>query len=82
MEASKIWTGDPNMRTSQRLGLWPYKVVAPGDANNGKWAFIEKDMQKLDLWRRPLKCTDVQYYSEIDNGWISNNPKLVKNPYQ
>lgn len=82
MEASKIWTGDPEVRTSQRLGLWPYKVVAPGDSNNGKWAFVEKDMQKLDLWRRPLKCTDVQYYSEIDNGWINNNPKLVKNPYQ
>ena len=35
-------------------------------------------MQTLDLWRKPLKCTDVQYYSEIDNGWINNNPKLVK----
>ena len=69
-------------RTSQRLGLWPFKVVASGDPNDGKWVFIEKDMQKLDLWRRPLKCTDAQYYSEIDNGWINNNPKLVKNPYQ
>lgn len=82
MEADKIWTGSEDTRTSKRLGLWPYRVVAPGDVNNGKWAFIEKDMQKLDLWRRPLKCTDVQYYSEIDNGWINNNPKLVKNPYQ
>ena len=56
--------------------------VASGDPNDGKWVFIEKDMQKLDLWRRPLKCTEAQYYSEIDNGWINNNPKLVKNPYQ
>lgn len=82
MEADKIWNGDSATRTAQRLGLWPYKVVAPGDANDGKWVFIEKNMQALDLWRRPLKCTDVQYYSEIDNGWINNNPKLVKNPYQ
>lgn len=82
MEASKIWTGEPTARTSQRLGLWPFKVVASGDPNDGKWVFIEKDMQKLDLWRRPLKCTEAQYYSEIDNGWINNNPKLVKNPYQ
>ena len=82
MEASKIWTGDPTNRTSQRLGLWPFKVVAAGDPNDGKWVFIEKNMQTLDLWRKPLKCTDAQYYSEIDNGWINNNPKLVKNPYQ
>lgn len=82
MQADKIWTGDPNVRTSQRLGLWPFKVVAPGDANNGKWVFVEKNMQTLDLYRRPLKCLDEHYYSTIDNGWINNNPKLVKNPYQ
>lgn len=82
MEASKIWNGDPTLRTAQRLGLWPFKVVAPGNENDGKWVFIEKNMQTLDLWRRPLKCTDAHYYSEIDNGWINNNPKLVKNPYQ
>ena len=82
MKANELWTGDPNKRSSQRLGLWPYKVTAPGEANDGKWVFIEKDMQKLDLWRSPYKCTDAQYYGEIDNGWINNNPKLVKNPYQ
>ena len=48
----------------------------------GKILYYNKYMQKLDLWRRPLKCTEAQYYSEIDNGWINNNPKLVKNPYQ
>ena len=82
MEADKIWTGESATRTSCRLGLWPYKVVAPGDVHDGQWVFIEKDMQKLDLWRRPLKCTAAQYYSEIDNDWINKNPKLVKNPYQ
>lgn len=82
VEADKLWTGDERNKTSQRRGLWPYLVVAPGDANDGKWAFIEKDMQVLDLYRRPLKCTDVQYYSTLDNGWLNNNPKLVKNPFQ
>lgn len=82
MEAHKIWNGDPNTRTARRLGLWPYKVVAPGDPNDGKWVYIEKDMAELNLWPRPFKCTDAQYYGEIDNGWINNNPKLVKNPFQ
>ena len=82
MEAHKLWTGNANDRSACRLGLWPYKVVAEGDANDGKWMFMEKDMQKLNLWRRPLKCTDTQYYSEIDNDWFNKNPKLVKNPYQ
>ena len=74
MEADNIWTGNENDRTAQRLGLWPYRVVAEGDVNNGKWVFVEKNMQTLDLWRKPLKCTDVQYYSEIDNGWINEYP--------
>ena len=82
MEADKIWDGNPNTRTAQRLGLWPYKVVAPGDPNDGKWVFIEKNMATLDLWPKPYHCTDAQYYAEINNGWINNNPKLVKNPFQ
>lgn len=82
MEAHKLWNGDPNSRTAQRHGLWPYKVVAPGDPNDGKWVFIEKDMAKLGLWTNPYKCTEADYYGEIDNGWLNNNPKLVKNPYQ
>ena len=43
---------------------------------------IEKDMAKLGLWTNPYKCTEADYYGEIDNGWLNNNPKLVKNPYQ
>ncbi|MCZ2563928.1 RagB/SusD family nutrient uptake outer membrane protein [Bacteroides fragilis] len=82
MEADNIWTGNDNDESSQRRGLWPYRVVEPNDVNDGKWVFIEKNMQTLDLYRKPLKCTDTQYYSELDNGWLNNNPKLVKNPYQ
>lgn len=82
MEADNIWTGENSTRTSNRLCLWPYKVVAPGNPNDGKWAFIEKDLQQLDLWRRPLRCTDEHYYGTIDNDWINKNPKLVKNPFQ
>ena len=39
-------------------------------------------MDKLGLWTNPYKCTEADYYGEIDNGWLNNNPKLVKNPYQ
>ena len=48
----------------------------------GKANAIEKDMAKLGLWTNPYKCTEADYYGEIDNGWLNNNPKLVKNPYQ
>ena len=27
MEAHKLWNGDPNSRTAQRHGLWPYKLL-------------------------------------------------------
>lgn len=74
------WRSQLENSTASRIIL--YKVVAPGDPNDGKWVFIEKDMAKLGLWTNPYKCTEADYYGEIDNGWLNNNPKLVKNPYQ
>lgn len=81
MEVDNIWIGNENDCIVQCFGLWFYCVVVDGDVNNGKWVFVEKNMQILDLWCKLLKCIDVQYYLEIDNGWINNNLKLVKNLY-
>ncbi|WP_069658952.1 RagB/SusD family nutrient uptake outer membrane protein [Arcticibacter eurypsychrophilus] len=78
--ADKIWTGNQSNETATRRGLWPYRVVAAGDPNNGKWFFEEKDMSFM--YPNPLRFELRQYYSELDNGWLNNNPKLVKNPYQ
>nr|WP_320057276.1 RagB/SusD family nutrient uptake outer membrane protein [uncultured Bacteroides sp.] len=78
--ADKIWNGDSNNPSAQRRGLWPYRVLAPGDSNDGKWVFFEKNM--TEIYPYPLKFEARQYYAELDGGWLNNNPKLVKNPYQ
>ena len=79
MEADKIWDGNPNTRTAQRLGLWPYKVVAPGDPNDGKWVFIK---QQVNTEPYPRYFQMKNYYNFVDLTWVNNNPKFVKNPYQ
>lgn len=77
--AHEVWDNEIGGKTSQMYALFPYRVYAPGDENDGKWVF-----EKVDSYMAPnprnftMKC----YYGSIDDGWISNNPKLVKNPYQ
>ena len=78
--ADKAWNGNQASRTANRLGLWPYRVVAEGNPNNGKWVFVEKDMNFI--YPNALNFELRHYYNELDNGWLNNNPKLVKNPYQ
>ena len=78
-QADKIWTGSEMDITATRRGLWPFLVVSDDD-KNGKWVFFEENMNRY--YRNPLKCLPKHYYAELDNGWLNNNPKLVKNPYQ
>ena len=60
-------------------GLYPYKMFNPGGANDGKWLF------KIYL---PSNVTVAHqfrlgnYYSQISQDIINNNPKIVKNPNQ
>lgn len=77
--ADKVWNGDNNDEQARHRRLWPYRVVAPGDPNDGKWVFVE-DFLFMSPNARYFKMQN--YYNFLDLGWINNNPKLVKNPYQ
>jgi len=78
--ADKTWTGNQSNEAASRRGLWPYRVVAPGNPNDGKWTF---EMQNMNfIYPNALSFQPRHYYSELDNNWLNNNPKLVKNPYQ
>jgi hypothetical protein len=77
--ADKVFNGDDNSTTARHRVLWPYKVVAPGNVNNGKWVFVE-DKYFMSPNARLFQMRN--YYNFIDHSWINNNPKLVKNPYQ
>jgi hypothetical protein len=71
--------GSARKRNTQPFGLWPYKYYNPGNPNNGKWLFKEV---------KPSPVTGANrfqlgnYYSEINGGIISANPKIVRQPNQ
>jgi len=78
--AHTVWSGTPDDLTAQIFSLFPYKVVCPGDPNDGKWIFIKQRSYKMYSTPRYFPLQD--YYGTIDDSWITNNPKLVKNPLQ
>ncbi|TFF37884.1 RagB/SusD family nutrient uptake outer membrane protein [Mucilaginibacter psychrotolerans] len=71
--------GDARKRNTQPFGLWPYKYFNPGNPNSGKWIFKET---------KPASVTGANrfqlgnYYSQIGDGIISANPKIVRQPNQ
>jgi len=77
--AHEIWNGSADNNNAVHYALFPYKIYAPGDPNDGKWVF-EKQKSSHTLYPRNFKYQN--YYNFIDQGWINNNPKLVRNPYQ
>lgn len=77
--AHEIWNGIQNDPKAQQYALFPYLIVDPGNPNNGKWIF-DKIPTHMSPYPRYFQMRN--YYNYIDQGWINNNPKLVKNPYQ
>lgn len=71
--------GQATKRSTQPYGLWSYKYFNPGNPNDGKWVF------RIVL---PVLVTGANnfqfgnYYSQIGNDIIANNPKIVKQPNQ
>jgi hypothetical protein len=77
--ADKIWNGVYDDENAQQWALFPYKVNAPGNANDGKWVFVK---QRVNTEPYPRHFQLENYYNFINMTWINNNPKIVKNPYQ
>ena len=77
--ADKIWNGSNQNPNAMHYALFPYKVVAPGTANHGKWVF---DKQLFNNSPNPRFFQMKHYYNFIDQAWIDNNPKIVRNPFQ
>lgn len=90
--ADKVWNGAQvtytdlvnNMGKADKpntmvYGMWPYKISNPASVNNGKWVYnIVKPSNVTAAHRFNLS----NYYSQMDNNVLSNNPLLVKNPNQ
>ncbi|AIM36847.1 membrane protein [Sphingobacterium sp. ML3W] len=77
--ADKIWNGSTQNPDAIQYALFPYKVVAPGSPNHGKWVF---DKQPFSNSPNPRFFQMKNYYNFIHQDWINNNPKIIRNPYQ
>lgn len=77
--ADQVWNGVQDDPDAQQWGLFPYLVNDPDNPNHGKWIF---DKVKIHMSPYPRHFQLRNYYNFIDQGWINNNPKLVRNPYQ
>ncbi len=70
---------DGQSEASTQYGLFPYKVKDSRSPENGKWLFEKVKNNKMTN-ARIFEMNN--YYNFLDNSWLGNNPKLVKNPYQ
>lgn len=77
--ADKVWNGNNNDPQARHRRLWPYLTITDNNDTNLKWVFIE-DFLFMSPNARYFKPQN--YYNFLDLGWINNNPKLEKNPYQ
>ena len=75
--AHVVWDG--KSENSVHYTLFPYKVKDARRAENGKWVYVRGTSSIFLEARQFLMRT---YYCHLDASWLSNNPKLVKNPYQ
>ena len=88
--AHVVWNGNegPSTLTSQNsndyasghYALFPYRIKDPSHPQNGKWVFDK--LRSTWTCERPHRFQLRNYYNFIDQNWINNNPKYVKNPYQ
>ena len=79
VEGLKANIGEATKRSTQPWGLWPHKVYAPGSEDDGKWFYIETLPSRVtaaDNWQLG------NYYSNINNDILTNNPRLTRQPLQ
>ncbi len=78
--ADKVWNGDENSMDAVHYALFPYRINAPGEPEHGKWIFEKVKSSHTTIY--PKLFEPRNYYNFLDQEWLSNNPKLTKNPYQ
>jgi starch-binding outer membrane protein, SusD/RagB family len=78
-QADKVWNGNASSQDAMVYALYPYRVIRPGDANrDGKYVFVKMVAPRF---RAPRFFRLGNYYTEISQSVLNNNPKIVKNPF-
>jgi hypothetical protein len=76
--AHLVWDGSENDPNAVVMGLYAYRVVRPGHADNGKFIY---ERIRPSRFRRARFFRLANYYSSIDQAVLNNNPKIVRNPF-
>jgi len=76
--AHELWDGTTTNPNANIYALFPYRIVRPGHPHHGKFVF---DKFRSSRTTRPRYFRYGNYYSEIPQTVINNNPKIVRNPF-
>jgi hypothetical protein len=77
--AHQVWNGSPTSPTAVAYVLFPYRIVRPGSAMDGKYVFEKQ----LPARYRPARFFQTfNYYTFLGNDLRNRNPKLVRNPFE
>lgn len=76
--AHQVWDGLEDGENTVVYGLYAYRIVRPGHADNNKFIY---EKIRPTRFRRARLFRMANYYASLDLGWINNNPKLVRNPF-
>jgi len=76
--AHELWDGTTSNPNANIYALFPYRIVRPGHPHHGKYVF---DKFRSTRTTRPRYFRYGNYYSEIPQSVINNNPKIVRNPF-
>jgi len=76
--ADKVWNGNSSSADAMIYALYPYRVIRPGSAHDGKYVFVKMVAPRF---RAPRFFQLGNYYTAIDQSVLNNNPKIIKNPF-
>jgi hypothetical protein len=76
--AHEVWDGSTNNPAANVYALYPYRIVCPGDPHDGKYVF---DRFQAPRQTAPRYFRIGNYYSQIPQSVLDNNPKIVRNPF-
>ncbi|MBR1808167.1 MAG: RagB/SusD family nutrient uptake outer membrane protein [Paludibacteraceae bacterium] len=79
--ADEVWEYNTANESALTYGLWPYKIYAPGEENDGKWIYrrvLLEHRGNKDIANDPINFDNTMYYATYpkDDG----NPYIVLNP--
>lgn len=76
--AHLVWGGSENDPNAVVYGLYAYRVVRPGHADDGKYIY---ERVRPARFRRARFFRMANYYASISQDVINKNPKIVRNPF-